>query len=138
MPQPLMWVAKYRDGSILTQIDNGKEVSFDSIPRHNLWYVEIIDSKTAVVLAYEFYPGMRPFYRRRTAIVPGQEPVVMHIVGSRTKVGDQMITQACFISESTLRVDVGDFRKEGEKKLRADENHHGITFHPADDLEVTI
>lgn len=133
-----MWVAKYRDGSVLAQLKECKEVSFDTIPRQGLWYVEIIDSKTAVVLSYEYYPGMMPFYRRRTVMTPGQPPVVMHVLGSRMKIGEQVITQACFISESTLRVDVGDFRKEGEKKQRADENHHGITFHPADDQEVII
>lgn len=138
MSNPLMWVARYRDGSVLTQISEGKEVSFDSIPRQGLWYIEIVDSKTAVVLSYEYYTGMMPFYRRRTVMTPGRPPVVMHVLGSRIKKDGQILTQACFISETTLRVDVGDFRKEGEKKQREDENHHGIIFHPADDQEVTI
>ena len=138
MSKPLMWVAKYRDGSVLKQYNNGKEQSFDKIPRQGLWYVEIIDDKTAVVVCYEYYQGMMPFYRRRIAMTPGQEPVVMHVLGSRIKIGDDILTQTCFIYESTLRVDIGQFRREGEKKIRADENHHSIAYHPADDSEVTI
>lgn len=134
----LMWVAKYRDGSVLTQIKDGKEVSFDTIPRQGLWYVEIIDTKTAVVLSYEYYHGMMPFYRRRTVMTPGHPPVVMHVLGSRMKIGEQIHTQACFISESTLRVDVGDFRGDNEIKQRANENRHSIIFHQADDQEVTM
>lgn len=133
-----MWVAKYRDGSVLTQISKGDEQPFDSIPRNGLWYVEIIDHNTAVVASYEYYPGMMPFYRRRVSMTPGQEAVVMHILGSRQLIEGQMVTNACFVYENTLRVEVGDFRKEGERKLRHDENRHTIAFHPADDVPVTI
>jgi hypothetical protein len=132
----LIWVANYRDGSSISQINNDQLTSFDNIPRSGLWCVKLVDLNNKTILNHEFYPGQMPFYRRRVAMAPGEQPQIMHILGYREADNDNAF-HCVFVDEKDAHIEVGSFRKEGEKRLRYNENRHSIELHPSDSIPIT-
>lgn len=123
------WIAKYKDSKIITSLQEG--VSFERIPRRNLWLIDIIAPNRKKILTLEVKPGYNVFYRRRAVMEPGQSLIeAVVLLGYQVKGTD--ISVVTFIYESDWRIEVGDFRRENESMASMQEYKHEIEYLPSD------
>lgn len=129
----LIWMAKYRDNSFITQNDN---LPFERIPRKNLWQVLIVAPNNKRLLTLELKPNQTVFYRRRAIMSPGSGTLeVVHLLGY--KVANTDISVVMFIYESDWHIEIGDFKKPGERISRQNEYKHAIEMLPDEQIEIT-
>lgn len=130
----LVWVAKYRDGIEFPQYVNGQEQSSELIDHKRLWILKLLDKSGKTIISQEYRKGQMPFYRRRTALRPGENVIeIIHIIGWHIP-GD--IIHAAFVYESDLHIEMGEFRKEGESMTRNEEWQYPINFRDIDRIMV--
>jgi len=130
----LTWAVKYRDGVTFAQRTSELDNSSELIDHKRLWILQLRDKSGKVVIAQEYRKGQMPFYRRRTALRIGENIIeVIHIFGWRSLSGD---THVVFVYESDLRIEMGDFRKEGEVTTRNEEWQYPINFRDIDGVIV--
>ena len=110
----LMWVATYRDRSVVTQYDKkGKARSFQDLPRKNLKRISIakvFDGK--MIASQDFIQGMSPFYRQRNVLTQGVgQTGRIHILGWAIWDGKKTVSNlhVAFINESTFQIEMGHF-----------------------------
>ena len=127
-----VWVAKYRDNTIKKSADN---ISFDTIPRKNLWSVDLIAPTNKKILTMTFKPGYNVFYRRRAVMSPGSSTLeVVHLLGYKIK--DSELSSVAFLYESDWRIDISDFRLANERVADSKEYKGAIVFLPGDLEEI--
>jgi hypothetical protein len=108
----LAWVASYEGNVIIKQSDT--ELASEKLSRDGLRSVCLVDSADKSYAKCSLEPGDIFFYRRRTALRPGDDVVeVIHILG-KTKSEDGP-NEVIFFYESDFHVEVGDFIKRGER-----------------------
>ena len=109
----LYWVAKYSDGSIITQFHDGVEQSASKLSREGLKQFLLVNKSGKVVCSQDLCPGRCFFYRRRTAMGVGVGVLkVMHIIG--WKLDD--IVSVLFVDESDLSVESSSFSSKAKFK----------------------
>jgi len=131
------WRAEYADGAVRHQRGElGKELSTDHLSREGLRRFVLTDTKLGTdIVAHNFEPGDMLFYRRRTAMRPGEDVVeVLHILGkTRSKEGPNEIY---FLYESDKRIEEGDFNDPADPA-----NHvkwrYPLNWHEADLVPVS-
>lgn len=130
------WRAEYADGQTRHQVGElGKELSTDHLPRNGLRRFVLVDKNGGNdIVAHNFEPGDMLFYRRRTAMRPGQDVVeVIHILGkTRSKEGPNEIY---FLFESDKRIEEGDFNTPGQTGVA--DWRYPLNWHDEDLTPVT-
>lgn len=114
-PQKLNWVVIYQSGEIITQrSDNDQLLKTDILDHHQIYIFHLLNGDSPV-FTLRLRPGQKFFYRARTAMKAGVGVLDrIHIVGWRK--GEDR--QVCFITESDMQVEIGDFvYKEDPYKL---------------------
>jgi len=110
------WVARYDDGTVIDQFDNGRERSYDElkdrdrIASFGLWDFET--RRTLITLHLD--PGQKLIYRRRCWQHPGEEKPfqVVYLVGWRRTISGESIQSIAYVFEDTGRVELaGRFRE---------------------------
>lgn len=133
----LIWVAKYRDGIEFSQYSDNIEQSSELIDHKKLWILKLLDKSGKVIISQEYRKGQMPFYRRRTAIRPGDNVIeTIHILGWRIKFDNIIFTHAAFVYESDMHIEMGEFRGDNEVMTRAEEWQYPITFRNVDEIVV--
>tara|TARA_R110000751_G_scaffold86486_9_gene172162 strand:- start:2011 stop:2484 length:474 start_codon:yes stop_codon:yes gene_type:complete len=103
--QKLRWVVVYQNGDIIDQ-SSGKELLKTDVLDHQKIYIFHLLNGNKPIFTLRLCPGQKFFYRARTAMKAGIGVLDrIHIVGWRK--GDDKLV--CFISESDLQVEIGDF-----------------------------
>ena len=109
--QPFAWIAKYRDGSFVSQYnEQGKERSTDNIPaRQTLESFSLIDvPNKKVIITIHFDDNQRLIYRRRTEMIQGYGSVVAcHLVGWQQKINGSNIQSIAYVFEPDGRIELG-------------------------------
>jgi len=129
----LCWVAQYADGSIITQFDSGEEQTVDKLSRENLRRFSMVDSTSKILCSQDLVPGQMFFYRKRTAMRPGQDIVeIIHIFGWRRATdGNQDSISVLFVYESDLHIEAGGFHHPS-RAVHPKEWRHPIVWHESD------
>lgn len=118
---PYGWFAKYKDGTTITQIQDGKEVSSDLIDRDKVESFVLFDkSSKRIIIVQHIDPGQKLIYRRRVEKpTDKKKPIrVCHLVGWRkaVKVADlEEISQSiayCF-EDGKIHL-ASSFRENGD------------------------
>lgn len=112
----ILWAAQYKDGSVINQFTDGKELSTDNLERRDeiesfaLW-----DQETRKpVLTLHLDPDQKLIYRRRCwQRVDEERPSkVVYLVGWRRTVAGECIQSIAYVFEDTGRVELaGRFRE---------------------------
>lgn len=127
-----VWVAKYRNNLIKKSTDG---VSFDRLPRKNLWSVDLIAPTNKKILTMTFKPGYNVFYRRRAVMSPGSSTLeVVHLLGYQIKGSE--LSSVAFLYESDWRIDISDFRQANERVADSKEYKGTIVCLPGDLEEI--
>jgi hypothetical protein len=88
----MQWVARYNDETSLPQYNgDGSENKYSDIDRRKLvsfTLTEQVEDKNIHVLSLHLEPTQRLVYRRRVEMVPGEEPVVIYLVGWQQTIQD--------------------------------------------------
>lgn len=104
------WRAEYEDGRVTHQAGElGSELSTDHLSREGLRRFVLVEKQSGgEIAAHDLEIGDMVFYRRRTAMRPGEDVVeVIHILGkTRSKDGPN---EVFFVFETDKRVEEGDF-----------------------------
>ena len=105
--QKLHWVVVYQNGDIIDQSSGEDELlKTDVLDHHKIYIFHLLNSQNKPIFTIRMCPGQKFFYRARTAMKAGLGVLDrIHIVGWRK--GDER--QVCFISESDMQVEIGDF-----------------------------
>lgn len=115
--QRLTWVAIYNTGQVIIQRDEAGDKSSEILDHSKLYIFHLVD-KDKPLYTLRLKEGQKFFYRSRTAMRAGVGVLDrIHIVGWRD---DNQNKCVCFISESDMHVEVGDFVYENDpyKKIR--------------------
>ena len=105
--QRLTWVAIYNTGEVIIQRDDTGVKSSEVIDRSKLYIFHLVDKDNKPLYSLRLKEGQRFFYRSRTAMRAGVGVLDrIHIVGWRDAAEGKCV---CFISESDMHVEVGDF-----------------------------
>jgi hypothetical protein len=114
-PQKLNWVVIYQNGEIIQQKSGEDQLLKTDVLDHQQIYIFHLLNGDNPVFTLRLRPGQKFFYRARTAMKSGVGVLDrIHIVGWRK--GEEK--QVCFITESDMQVEVGDFvYKEDPYKL---------------------
>ena len=108
----LMWVAVYRDNSVITQYNaNSTPKTLDEIPRLNLKRISLLNHDGRFVISQDYLPEQTPLYRIRTAMRAGSGIVDrFHILGW-TYWEDKHPSKihVAFINEYDLSIEMGHF-----------------------------
>lgn len=127
------WMARYRDNKY--QVQNNT-LPFERVSRHNLWQVTIVAPTNKKIVTLEMKPGFMVFYRRRAIMSPGSGVLeTVHLVGYKSKASD--ISVVAFVYESDWHVEIGDFKKPGERMSAFNEYKHAIETLPEEQVEIT-
>jgi hypothetical protein len=126
------WIARYRDNSFITSADN---ISFDNVPRHNLWTVDILAANSKKIFTMTLRPGYNVFYRRRAVMSPGKTTEVVHILGYQVK--NTEVSAVAFIYESDWRIDMSDFRSANDRLASWKEYKDEIMLRETDLVEIS-
>lgn len=112
-----VWVAKYKDGSIIGQYnDQFIEQSTDDLPdRENISVFMMFEAnKAKKILSIYFDEGQRLIYRRRVILKTGYtNPTVYYLVGWQQTVNGVNIQSISYINEQTGEIEIaGKFRDD--------------------------
>ena len=129
-----MWVALYVDGTSLTQYEDGKENSTDTINRSKLLSFSLFSGAGKKIVSLDYYPGDRFFYRRRSMLRPGGTQSYYQIFGKRFNVNGKEEVTAIFVDQSGV-VEIGRLGIS-KNAVRGDEHKGDITFDQRDDVAV--
>lgn len=102
----LIWSARYKDGSIFPQYENGEEHSYEHIDKSRLESFALHDLNGNKYLEQRFKPGQLFMYRRRTALKTGHNVIErIHIIVCQ----ENDKRHVAFVFESDLHIEIGDF-----------------------------
>lgn len=133
----LSWAVRYKDGSEVSQFSDGAEISSEKIDRANIWQFKLLDRNGKIIILQEFKPGHMFVYRCRNAMSQdGNQIEVIHIVGWRVKTLDGHISHICYVYESDMRIEMGDFRTADEQVSAEREWKYPINFRDIDEIAV--
>jgi hypothetical protein len=104
--QKLHWVVVYQNGEIVDQASGKELLKTDVLDHQKIYLFHLMNNDNKPIFTLRLRPGHKFFYRARTAMKAGIGVLDrIHIVGWRKD--DQK--QVCFISESDMQIEVGDF-----------------------------
>jgi hypothetical protein len=131
------WRAEYEDGRITHQAGElGTQLSTDHLSREGLRRFILVDNKSGKdIIGHDFELGDMFFYRRRTAMRPGEDVVeVIHILGkTRSKEGPNEIF---FVFETDKRIEDGDFNDPQAPGIK-NPWRYPLSWHDADLTPIT-
>jgi hypothetical protein len=112
----LRWAARYDDGTIINQITDGKELSYDDLKdRERIVSFALWDHEThKPVLTLHLDLGQKLIYRRRCWQRAGEEKPyqVVYLVGWRRTIAGECIQSIAYVFEETGRMELaGRFRE---------------------------
>lgn len=135
----IRWMAHYADGSVFKQYDEERNArSCETMSRENLRGFSLVSKAGKILFHQDLVPGMRFFYRRRTAMEQGTGVKVVHIVGYDIGFGVLLwpIRNITFVYEDEFKVISGDF----DNSLNPCKRHpwrHNIKPVEADEIVIT-
>lgn len=138
----LIWVARYGDESVFCQYEeDGTCHSVDDINRDGLRGFSLLDKSGNTIFHQVLRPGMRFFYRRRTALQQaGAKTVtrVMHIVGYDIGYDTLVwpIRTVSFIYEDNFHIVVGDFKTDKFAKNGLEQWQYPIKMSDTDRIVI--
>lgn len=104
----ISWLAKYKDGQVLTQhTGDGEKVSSDNIDRSLVKSFSLLD-EDKIIFTLHLDPGQRLIYRRRVAKPVGGQDEVCHIVGWRSDVAQSI----CYVFDDGHVEMAGAFKND--------------------------
>lgn len=120
------WIAAYRDGTTISHINDGKEVSADAIDRERVQTFMLFNILTKkAILTLHLDQEQKFIYRRRTEISPNRQPIVCHLVGWRKTINNECVQSIAYCFEDDRIELAGKFREDHpwfySPKLRATE-----------------
>jgi hypothetical protein len=129
------WYAIYKDGSIITQFENGEQVRCtEDIDRHNLRAFVLTDRNGNVRFTHRFKPGQYFLYRARTAMRSTVGVVDrIHVVGWRSENQEQV----AFIFESDGTVEIGEFARRDDPDFEDRPWFYPFTLNKLDMTQVS-
>ena len=124
----LIWHAVYSDGSVLSQVTDGVEVSSEQIDKTRLAvFVLTTRDRDHTIFTQMTKPGQRLMYRVRNAIQAGGAAGRVHVLA----VEEDAHRYVVFVDESTMIVDIGDFTDDVNAPMR-----YSIMRLPHDETKV--
>jgi len=103
----IRWIAHYADGSTFKQYDEeGNSRSCELVSRENLRGFSLTTKAGRVLFHQDLVPGMRFFYRRRTAMEQGSTIKIVHLIGYEIGFGvlPWPVRNITFVYEDAFRV----------------------------------
>lgn len=137
--QKLSWVAIYQDGEITVQKDENGMKSSEVLDHSKMYIFHLVTEEEQPIFTLRLRPGQRFFYRSRTAMRAGIGVLDrIHILGWRSDNDEKCV---CFISETDMHVEVGDFIYKDDPYRRLRPWIYEINWRELDDnpiAEITV
>jgi hypothetical protein len=105
------WIARYKDGAIIKQLDGDKHISSDDIDRNKLSEFILMDDSDPIIHLH-ISEGQKLIYRRRIEITEGIGEIACHLVGWRKKIGEKILQSILFIFEDGHVEMMSDFQED--------------------------
>jgi hypothetical protein len=107
------WRAYYRDGRIVKQHQDGKELSYENLERDQVIGFALFEQQTEQqIFKLHLDPDQKLIYRRRTWMRVGERTEVCHLVGWRRNINGESVQAISYVFQSDGRIEMaGRFRE---------------------------